>query len=79
MCPRGVHLSNLRILSGFQSGANAGLQATGTVTLTTYSPGGEPTEETSTPFDTLFALRNVTSDRWLTTATPSAAITDSAH
>jgi hypothetical protein len=60
---------------GFQSGANAGLAATGTVTLTTYSRSGEQVDTATQPFDTLFSLRNIASDRWLTTATPSPAAT----
>ena len=70
-----LHLS-IVYPGGFQSGANAGLAATGTVTLTTYSPDGQQTDRTEQPFATTFSLRNITSDRWLTTDTPSADKTD---
>jgi len=73
-----LHLS-IVYPGGFQSGANAGLDATGTVTLTTYSTDGREQSSTTQPFDTLFSLRNVTSDRWLTTDTPSSSTGDSAH
>jgi len=73
-----LHLS-IVYPGGFQSGANAGLTATGTVTLATYSPDGRQIDSTTQPFDTLFALRNITADRWLTTDTPSSATPDSAH
>lgn len=73
-----LHLS-IVYPGGFQSGANAGLDVTGTVTLTTYSPDGTRRGATSQPFDTLFSLRNVTSERWLTTDTPSSATANSAH
>ena len=70
-----LHLS-IVYPGGFQSGANAGLDATGTVTLTTYSPDGGADSTTRQPFETLFSLRNVTSDRWLTTDTPSSTTAD---
>ena len=66
-----LHLS-IVYPGGLQSGANAALAATGTVTLTTYSPDGQQTDRTEQPFATTFSLRNMTSDRWLTTDTPSA-------
>jgi Na+-translocating ferredoxin:NAD+ oxidoreductase RnfD subunit len=66
-----LHLS-IVYPGGLQSGANAGLAATGTVTLTTYSPDGQRTDRTEQPFATTFSLRNMTSDRWLTTDTSSA-------
>ncbi|HZI44234.1 MAG TPA: hypothetical protein VFD53_03375, partial [Ilumatobacter sp.] len=65
-----LHLS-IVYPGGLQSGANAGLAATGTVTLTTYSPDGQ-TDRTEQAFATTFSLRNITADRWLTTDTPSA-------
>jgi Na+-translocating ferredoxin:NAD+ oxidoreductase RnfD subunit len=70
-----LHLS-IVYPGGFQSGANAGLAATGTVTLTTYSPGGEQVDRTEQAFETTFSLRNITSDRWLTTDTPSPPTTN---
>ena len=73
-----LHLS-IVYPGGFQSGANAGLDATGTVTLTTYSPNGSPKTATTQAFDTLFSLRNVSSERWLTTDTPSSTTANSAH
>lgn len=73
-----LHLS-IVYPGGFQSGANAGLAATGTVTLATYSADGRRVGTTTESFDTLFALRNITADRWLTTDTPPAATADSGH
>jgi hypothetical protein len=67
-----LHLS-IVYPGGAQSGANAGLAATGTVTLVTYSPDGAPGEVAEQPFDTLFSLREITSDRWFTTDTPSSS------
>ena len=69
-----LHLS-IVFPGGFQSGANAGLAATGTVTLTTYSPDGEQLDRTQQPFATTFSLRNITADRWLTTDTPTSSTT----
>jgi hypothetical protein len=69
-----LHLS-IVYPGGFQSGANAGLAATGTVTLTTYSPEGEQLDRTEQPFATTFSLRNITADRWLTTDTPTSSTT----
>jgi hypothetical protein len=69
-----LHLS-IVFPGGFQSGANAGLAATGTVTLTTYSPEGEQLDRTDKPFATTFSLRNITADRWLTTDTPTPSTT----
>jgi hypothetical protein len=70
-----LHLS-IVFPGGFQSGANAGLAATGTVTLTTYSPVGEQLDRTEQPFATTFSLRNITADRWLTTDTPTPSTTN---
>jgi hypothetical protein len=69
-----LHLS-IVFPGGFQSGANAGLAATGTVTLTTYSPVGEQLDRAEQPFATTFSLRNITADRWLTTDTPTPSTT----
>jgi hypothetical protein len=67
-----LHLS-IVYPGGFQSGANAGLAATGTVTHTTYSPAGVELSMSEQPFETLFALRKFPSGRWLiTTAEPPA-------
>ena len=66
-----LHLS-IVYPGGLQSGANAGLAATGTVTLTSYSPDGVRLDTTERPFATTFSLRNIASDRWLTTDTPSS-------
>ena len=73
-----LHLS-IVYPGGFQSGANAGLTATGAVVLTTYSPDGHARGSTTQPFETLFSLRNITADRWLTTDTPPSVTADSAH
>jgi hypothetical protein len=56
---------------GAQSGANAGLAATGTVTRVTYAPDGTRRGATTEPFETLFSLREISSGRWLTTDTPA--------
>ena len=69
-----LHLS-IVYPGGLQSGANAGLAATGTVTLTTYSPDGQ-TDRTEQAFATTFSLRNITSDRWFTTDTPPPSKTE---
>jgi hypothetical protein len=70
-----LHLS-IVYPGGLQSGANAGLAATGTVTFTTYSPDGEQVARAEQPFAATFSLRNLTSDRWLTTDTPSSSSTN---
>ena len=64
-----LHLS-IVYPGGAQSGANAGLAATGTVTLVTYAPDGGRSDTTEQPFETLFSLREITAGRWLTTGTP---------
>jgi hypothetical protein len=68
-----LHLS-IVYPGGAQSGANAGLAATGVVTLVTYSTDGAQLDVTEQPFDTLFSLREFTSGRWLTTDTPASPI-----
>jgi hypothetical protein len=70
-----LHLS-IVYPGGAQSGANAGLAATGTVTLVTYSPDGTQHATTTRPFETLFSLRELSSGRWLTTDTPASASND---
>ncbi len=67
-----LHLS-IVYPGGFQSGANAGLTATGTLTNVTYSADGEPVSVTEEPIDMTFSLRNFPSGRWLTTGTPSTS------
>jgi len=69
-----LHLS-IVYPGGFQSGANAGLEATGTVTLTTYSASGELVGTAEAPLETLFALRKFPSGRWLTTAADPSSTT----
>ena len=69
-----LHLS-IVYPGGAQSGPNAGLAATGTVTHVTYSPSGEQLGSTEQPFATTFSLRNITADRWLTTDTPTPSTT----
>jgi Na+-translocating ferredoxin:NAD+ oxidoreductase RnfD subunit len=66
-----LHLS-IVYPGGFQSGANAGLTATGTVTHVTYSADGRPVSTTEEPIDITFSLRQFPSGRWLTTDTPSS-------
>jgi hypothetical protein len=70
-----LHLS-IVYPGGFQSGANAGLTATGTVTHVTYSADGHPSSSAEEPIDVTFALRRFPSGRWLTTGTPSIAGTE---
>jgi hypothetical protein len=65
-----LHLS-IVFPGGAQSGANAGLAASGTVSLVTYSPDGSPGDVVEQPFDTLFSLRELSPGRWLTTDTPA--------
>ena len=67
-----LHLS-IVYPGGIQSGPNAGLAATGTVTLVTYSPSGRQVDSKQQPFETLFSLREITPGRWLTTDTPAAS------
>jgi len=67
-----LHLS-IVYPGGIQSGPNAGLAATGTVTLLTYSPSGKRVDSKQQPFETLFSLREITPGRWLTTDTPAAS------
>jgi hypothetical protein len=54
---------------GVQSGPNAGLEATGTMTETVYRTGGAPETGPDRPFATTFALRRFSDGRWLTTDT----------
>ena len=70
-----LHLS-IVYPGGVQSGANAGLAATGTMTLTRYGPDGEQLETSEQPFETMFSLRKINSERWLVTATPSPSEPD---
>jgi Na+-translocating ferredoxin:NAD+ oxidoreductase RnfD subunit len=67
-----LHLS-IVYPGGAQHGANAGLAATGVLTLTIYSAGGEYVDTTDQSIDVMFALRKLSSGRWLTTDTPSQA------
>jgi hypothetical protein len=64
-----LHLS-IVYPGGAQRGANAGLTATGTVTRVTYSPTGARLGSTEQAIEVMFALRETTSGRWLTTGTP---------
>lgn len=68
-----MHLS-IVYPGGLQRGANAGLTVTGTVTWTTYSPDGTELDVLRKPIDMMFSLRETTSGRWLTTATPDPSI-----
>ena len=70
-----MHLS-IVYPGGLQRGANAGLAVTGTVTWTTYRPDGRPADVAREPIDMMFSLRETTSGRWLTTATPDPATAD---
>jgi hypothetical protein len=54
---------------GFQSGPNAGLTVTGTVTDTTIGVDGMQLTNTERPLDTTFTLRRTTNGTWLTTGT----------
>jgi hypothetical protein len=54
---------------GVQSGPNAGLRATGTVTETVYGTDGARETRPGRPFATTFALRQFGDGRWLTTDT----------
>ena len=70
-----LHLS-IVYPGGFQSGANAGLAATGTVILSTYSADGELLSTAHEPLATQFALRKFPSGRWLTTAAEPSSTAD---
>jgi hypothetical protein len=63
-----LHLS-IVYPGGAQSGANAGLAATGTVTWTTYSSTGRAAGSRDEPLDVTFTLREFESGRWLITDT----------
>jgi hypothetical protein len=54
---------------GVQSGPNAGLEATGTVTEVVHGAGGARSTRPARPFATTFALRQFSDGRWLTTDT----------
>jgi hypothetical protein len=54
---------------GVQSGPNAGLRATGTVTETVYGASGSQGTRPGRSFATTFALRQFGDGRWLTTDT----------
>ncbi len=50
---------------GAQTGLSLGLDARGTVVEETYGPDGELVERATAPFETTFAVRQVTGARWL--------------
>ena len=52
---------------GFQSGPNAGLTVTGTVTETTIAADGAQRSAAERPLDTMFTMRRATNGTWLTT------------
>jgi hypothetical protein len=54
---------------GLQRGANAGLQATGTVTEVMQGADGTRLQQTERPFATTFSLRQTPAGHWLTTDT----------
>ncbi|HVE20206.1 MAG TPA: hypothetical protein VNB52_14020, partial [Ilumatobacteraceae bacterium] len=54
---------------GLQTGANAGLVASGTVTDVSYSSSGQESGSTERPFAFTFALRQVRPGHWLITDT----------
>jgi len=54
---------------GIQTGANAGLVASGTVTDVNYTPSGQETGRSERPFAFTFALRQVRPGHWLITDT----------
>lgn len=57
---------------GFQSGPNAGLAVTGTITETTYGPDGAQQLVVDRPLATVFTLRRTSNGVWLTTGTSPA-------
>jgi hypothetical protein len=61
---------NVRLLVPFgkQDGLSLGLESRGTVTEETYDAAGHLQARTSSPFATMFALRQVTGARWLNVA-----------
>lgn len=63
-----LHLS-IVYPGGAQRGANAGLSATGTAVVTTYSTDGHAVASREEPVDVMFSLRQFDSGRWLTTDT----------
>jgi hypothetical protein len=54
---------------GLQTGANAGLVASGTVTDVSYTSSGQESGSTERPFAFTFALRQVRPGHWLITDT----------
>ena len=50
---------------GRQDGLSLGLVSRGTSTTETYDADGELQDQTTSPFETMFALRRATGDRWL--------------
>jgi enediyne biosynthesis protein E5 len=54
---------------GFQSGPNAGLTITGTVTATTIGADGAELARATRPLETTFTLRRTSNGTWLTTGT----------
>ena len=50
---------------GRQDGLSLGLVSRGTSTTETYDADGELQDRTTSPFETMFALRRATGDRWL--------------
>jgi Na+-translocating ferredoxin:NAD+ oxidoreductase RnfD subunit len=56
---------SLLVPFGVQTGLSLGFQGTGTVTVETYDSAGTLMSTTSQPFDTVFAVRRATGDRWL--------------
>ncbi len=56
---------SLLVPFGKQTGLSLGFHSTGTVTVETYDSSGNLTSTTEEPFDTMFAVRRATGDRWL--------------
>ncbi len=56
---------SLLVPFGKQTGLSLGFHGTGTVTIETYDSSGSMQSTTTEPFDTMFAVRRATGDRWL--------------
>ena len=53
---------------GRQDGLSLGMVSRGTVTTQTLDSSGATVASTTAPFETMWAMRRATGDRWLTVA-----------
>jgi hypothetical protein len=60
--------ASLLVPFGRQTGLSIGLRSTGTMTEETHDADGKLVESHTSPFDLIFAVRQVTGARWLNVA-----------